>query len=60
MKKIDFKNKNKVELIKEIEERKLSLRGIRFSLSGSKAKNVKSQKTLKKEIARANTAISAL
>lgn len=50
--------KNTEELIKEINEKRLSLRDIRFGGAGSKSKNVKEQKTIKKEIARIKTALN--
>ncbi len=47
--------KNKDDLMKELDEKRLSLRDIRFGIAGSKSKNVKEQKTIKKDIARIMT-----
>lgn len=53
----DFNKKNRADLIKELEENKLSLRSIRFGLSGSKAKNTMGNRDIKRDIARINTAL---
>jgi ribosomal protein L29 len=58
MKKESKNKKNKEDLIKEFGEKKLALRDIRFGASGSKNKNVKEQKNIKKEIARIKTALN--
>ena len=47
--------KNKNDLEKELNEKSISLRDIRFGMAGSKSKNVKEQKTIKKDIARIKT-----
>lgn len=52
MKKKEETKKNKEDLIKETDEKRLKLRDLRFGLAGSKNKNVKEQKMIKKEIAR--------
>ncbi len=52
--------KNKEDLVKEIDERHISLREIRFDTAGSKNKNVKQQKNIKKEIARIKTALNGM
>jgi len=52
--------KNKNELEKELDEKRLSLRDVRFGIAGSKSKNVKEQKTLKKDIPRIKTALSTM
>jgi len=49
--------KSRTDLIKELNEKRLSLRGIRFEVAGSKSKNVKEQKNIKKDIARIKTAL---
>ena len=54
----DIKNKNDKELKKMLGEKKKALRVFRFSVSGSKAKNVKEGQNLKKEIARILTTIN--
>lgn len=56
---MDFSKKNKSDLIKMLKEKKESLRVFRFNVAGSKARNVKEGKTLKKEIAVISTEISA-
>ena len=47
-----FKEKDDKELSRMLREKRESLRMFRFGSSGSKAKNVKEGKTLKKDIAR--------
>ncbi|MEK7200702.1 MAG: 50S ribosomal protein L29 [Patescibacteria group bacterium] len=47
--------KNKNDLEKELSEKLLALRDIRFEVAGSKSKNVKEQKNIKKDIARIKT-----
>lgn len=47
--------KNKADLEKELEEKLIALREIRFGVAGSKSKNVKEQLNLRKEIARIKT-----
>lgn len=51
-------NKKKEDLIKELGEKRVVLRDMRFGVAGSKNKNVKEQKAIKKEIARILTAIN--
>lgn len=51
----DFTKKTREELLKEIDEKNLSLKDIRFGVAGSKSKNVKEVKNIKKEIARIKT-----
>jgi ribosomal protein L29 len=58
-KKISFKDHSPEELNKFVAEKREALRGLRFSASGSKNKNVKEASTLRKEIARALTEASA-
>jgi ribosomal protein L29 len=48
----EISKKNNADLMKELDEKRLKLRDIRFGLAGSKSKNVKEQKMIKKEIAR--------
>lgn len=50
--------KNKADLQKELEEKLIALREMRFGVAGSKSKNVKEQKNLKKEIARIKTMLN--
>lgn len=47
----DLKNKNKEELQKLLDEKKEALQNFRFNISGSKQKNVKAGRDLRKEIA---------
>ncbi len=47
--------KNKIDLMKELNEKSISLRNIRFGVAGSKSKNVKEQRNIKKDIARIKT-----
>jgi ribosomal protein L29 len=53
----ELSNKSKADLVKELDEKRISLREIRFGAAGSKDKNVKSQKMIKKSIARIKTAL---
>jgi len=57
MKKSELLKKSKVDLIKELSEKRLSLRNIRFEVAGSKSKNVKEQRVIKRDIARIKTAL---
>jgi len=58
MKKEIKNKKNEADLIKEFSEKRLQLRDIRFGATGSKSKNVKEQKNIKKDIARIMTALN--
>jgi ribosomal protein L29 len=58
MKKKEETKKEGTDLMKELSEKKLALRDIRFGGAGSKSKNVKEQKTIKKDIARIMTALN--
>jgi ribosomal protein L29 len=58
MKKEELKKKSKVDLEKELGDKRVSLRDLRFGIAGSKSKNVKEQKMIKKEIARINTTLN--
>lgn len=49
--------KEQQELQKELDEKRVSLRDIRFGIAGSKNRNVKNVKLIKKEIARIKTAL---
>lgn len=59
MKKTETK-KNKADLEKELAEKILAVRDIRFGMAGSKSKNVKEQRNLRKEVARIKTALNGL
>lgn len=52
--------KSQNDLEKELETKLISLRDIRFGTAGSKSKNVKEQKTIKKEIARIKTELNSI
>ena len=54
----ELNKKSRVDLMKEFNEKILSLRDIRFGVAGGKSKNVKEQKMIKKDIARIKTALS--
>ncbi len=55
MKKSDIKNKTKAELEATIKEKRDTLKNFRFSLSGSRVKNIKEARTTRKDVARAIT-----
>jgi len=52
--------KSKTDLEKELSEKRLALHNIRFNLAGSKNKNVKEQKMVRKNIARIMTALNGM
>lgn len=52
-----FSQKNKSDLEKELSEKRLTVRDIRFGTAGSKNKNVKEQRTIKRDIARILTVL---
>ena len=56
----EFSKKSKVDLMKELNEKRLSLRDKRFGVAGSKSKNVKEQKMIKKDIARIHTELTKM
>jgi len=51
---------NKADLVKKLNEKRLSLHDLRFGLTGSKNKNVKEQRTIRKDIARILTALKEM
>lgn len=55
---MEYKGKTEQELAKLLEEKKKELRVFRFSITGTKIKNVKQGKTLRKEIARILTVLN--
>lgn len=55
---MDLASKTKEELTRLVSEKREALRLFRFAMAGSKTKNVKEGKTLRKEIARILTAIN--
>lgn len=58
-KKIDFKTYTEEQLQKFVTDKREALRSLRFSVAGSKNRNVKEGKGLRKDIARALTRLSA-
>jgi ribosomal protein L29 len=56
---MDYAKKTKQELAKILFEKKKELRVFRFSITGTKIKNVKQGRMLRKEIARIMTALNA-
>ena len=59
MKKKELAKKNKADLQKELDEKRVAVHTIRFGQAGSKSKNVKEQKNIKKDIARILTALKS-
>lgn len=55
----EFKNKSKKDLIKTLNEKKSALQSFRFGGAGSKSKNVKEGKNIRKDIARILTEINS-
>ena len=55
----DFKNKTEKELKALLGEKRVALRNFRFSVAGSKVKNVKEGYVLRKDIARILTLVNA-
>lgn len=55
----DMKGKGAGELAKLVAQMREELRSIRFGTAGSKDRNVKKQKALRKDIARALTELTA-
>ena len=60
MKKTSYIGKTKDELVKSLYAKREDLRGLGFSLAGSKQKNVKESSTLKKDIARIMTELNKI
>ena len=56
---VDIKTKKETDLHKELAEKRKSLREFRFGVAGSKIKNIKEAKNLRKEIARILTELNA-
>ena len=56
---MEFKTSTTEELHKFSDDKREELRALRFSAAGSKNRNVKLTRTLKKEVARALTEVSA-
>lgn len=49
--------KSKTDLMKDLAQKQVALRDIRFGIAGSKNKNVKEQRNIKRDIARIKTAL---
>ncbi len=58
MKKISYAGKNTEDLKKTLMEKRKALRDINFGIAGSKAKNVKEGREIRKEIARIMTELN--
>ncbi len=58
-KKTNLKNHSAEDLAKLVADKREALRALRFSVAGSKNRNVKLARTLRKEIARALTQTTA-
>ncbi|MBU4536888.1 50S ribosomal protein L29 [Patescibacteria group bacterium] len=58
MKKTDLKNKTNKDLNKILADARVGLREFRFGLSGSKTKDIKKGRTLRKETARTLTELN--
>lgn len=54
---IDYKNKTKAELAKLITEKRNALHNFRFGTAGSKVKNMREGRNLRRDIARLETQI---
>lgn len=50
--------KSKADLMKDLALKQVALRDIRFGIAGSKSKNVKEQRNIKRDIARIKTVLS--
>lgn len=57
MKMKELANKNRLELLKELSEKRLSAKDLRFGIAGSKKKDVKEASKIRKDIARIMTAL---
>lgn len=55
---MDFKNKTDQDLNKTLSEKRAGLREFRFGLAGSKTKNIKKGKEIRKDIARVLTELN--
>ena len=59
MKTTDISNKTPADLVKLIAEKREALRVFRFGGAGAKTKNVREGRAIRKDIARAMTALNA-
>lgn len=53
----EFKNKSTQELTKMLADKRVALKDFRFGIAGSKVRNVKEGRELKRDIARIMTAL---
>jgi ribosomal protein L29 len=53
----DLKNKTKAEIEKMLEEKKVALNAFKFGIAGSKIKNVREGRNIKREIAQIITVL---
>lgn len=60
MKKEQYKKQDAKELVNILGEKREALRGFRFGASGSKTKNVKSARNLRRDIARILTVLNSV
>lgn len=60
MKKTAYKGKTREELVKGLLEKREELRKLEFGVTGSKTRDVRLGRTLKKDIARIMTELTAL
>ena len=58
MKKTDYKGQSPKELLKSLQEKRVTLRDFRFGASGSKTRNVKEGHAARKDIARIMTELN--
>jgi ribosomal protein L29 len=58
MKKTTYKDKSKDDLIKALNDKRVELRKLRFGITGSKMRDVKSLRSLRKDVARILTIIN--
>ena len=55
----EISTKNEKDLVKELTEKREAIRAIRFNIAGSKTRNVKESKGLKKDVARILTELNS-
>ena len=56
---MDYKAKTKEELLRKVQDNRQKLQAFRFAMAGSKQKNVKEGRSLRRDIARAFTELCA-
>jgi ribosomal protein L29 len=60
MKRSNYQNKSKQDLIKALGEKREALRKLRFGSTGSKTRNVKERSSARKDAARIMTALTSI